>query len=71
MTREIKKVAVIGSGVVGAAIAAHITNAGLPVVLLDIVGNGVTGMRTPGLSERSVAVLTSGKMPFNKNSKGP
>jgi 3-hydroxyacyl-CoA dehydrogenase len=36
--REIKKVAVIGSGVMGAAIAAHVTNAGLPVVLLDIVG---------------------------------
>jgi 3-hydroxyacyl-CoA dehydrogenase len=35
--RQIKKVAVIGSGVMGAAIAAHITNAGLPVVLLDIV----------------------------------
>jgi 3-hydroxyacyl-CoA dehydrogenase len=35
--REIKKVAVIGSGVMGAAIAAHMTNAGLPVVLLDIV----------------------------------
>jgi 3-hydroxyacyl-CoA dehydrogenase len=37
MTREIKKVAVIGAGVMGAAIAAHVTNAGLPVVLLDIV----------------------------------
>ncbi|MDB5395356.1 MAG: 3-hydroxyacyl-CoA dehydrogenase [Rhodospirillales bacterium] len=37
MPREIKKVAVIGSGVMGAAIAAHMTNAGLPVVLLDIV----------------------------------
>jgi 3-hydroxyacyl-CoA dehydrogenase len=37
MTREIKKVAMIGSGVMGAAIAAHVTNAGLPVVLLDIV----------------------------------
>ena len=36
MTREIKKVAVIGAGVMGAAIAAHVTNAGLPVVLLDI-----------------------------------
>jgi 3-hydroxyacyl-CoA dehydrogenase len=35
--REIKKVAVIGSGVMGAAIAAHVTNAGIPVVLLDIV----------------------------------
>ena len=37
MTTTIKKVAVIGSGVMGAAIAAHITNAGVPVVLLDIV----------------------------------
>jgi 3-hydroxyacyl-CoA dehydrogenase len=37
MTTPIKKVAVIGSGVMGAAIAAHVTNAGVPVVLLDIV----------------------------------
>lgn len=37
MTNQIKKVAVIGSGVMGSQIAAHITNAGLPVVLLDIV----------------------------------
>ncbi len=37
MAREIKKVAVIGAGVMGVAIAAHVTNAGLPVVLLDIV----------------------------------
>ncbi|MCP4993650.1 MAG: 3-hydroxyacyl-CoA dehydrogenase/enoyl-CoA hydratase family protein [Gammaproteobacteria bacterium] len=34
---EIKKVAIIGAGVMGAGIAAHITNAGIPVVLLDIV----------------------------------
>lgn len=34
---EIKKVAVIGSGVMGAAIAAHCANAGLDVLLLDIV----------------------------------
>lgn len=33
----IRKVAVIGSGVMGSQIAAHITNAGVPVVLLDIV----------------------------------
>lgn len=37
---EIKKVAVIGSGVMGAAIAAHIANSGTPVVLLDIVPEG-------------------------------
>jgi 3-hydroxyacyl-CoA dehydrogenase len=33
----IKKVAVIGSGVMGSGIAAHVANAGIPVVLLDIV----------------------------------
>ena len=34
---SIQKVAVIGSGVMGSQIAAHITNAGIPVFLLDIV----------------------------------
>lgn len=33
---EIKKVAVIGSGVMGSGIAAQIANAGYPVILLDI-----------------------------------
>ncbi len=36
MSTEIKKVAVIGSGVMGSGIAAQIANTGLPVVLLDI-----------------------------------
>ena len=34
---KIKKVAVIGAGVMGSGIAAQITNAGIPVLLLDIV----------------------------------
>jgi 3-hydroxyacyl-CoA dehydrogenase len=34
---EINKVAVIGAGVMGAGIAAQVANAGVPVVLLDIV----------------------------------
>ena len=38
----VKKAAVIGAGVMGASIAAHITNAGVPVVLLDIVPDGAT-----------------------------
>ena len=37
----IEKVAVVGAGVMGAGIAAHIANAGVPVVLLDIVPEGV------------------------------
>ncbi len=36
----IEKVAVLGAGVMGAAIAAHIANAGVPVLLLDIVPEG-------------------------------
>ena len=34
---DIKSAAVIGSGVMGGGIAAHIANAGIPVLLLDIV----------------------------------
>ncbi|OVE81975.1 hypothetical protein BVY03_01620 [bacterium K02(2017)] len=34
---QIKKVAVLGSGVMGAAIAAHLANAGIPSLLFDIV----------------------------------
>jgi 3-hydroxyacyl-CoA dehydrogenase len=40
--QEIRKVAVIGAGVMGAAIAAHVANAGVPVVLLDIVPKDAT-----------------------------
>lgn len=36
----IQKVAVLGSGVMGSGIAAHIANSGTPVLLLDIVPNG-------------------------------
>lgn len=39
---DIRKVAVIGAGVMGAGIAAHIANAGVPVVLLDIVPQGAS-----------------------------
>jgi len=39
---NIEKVGVIGAGVMGASIAAHITNAGIPVVLLDIVPKDAT-----------------------------
>jgi len=38
--KQIRKVAVLGAGTMGSRIAAHITNAGLPVVLLDMVPPG-------------------------------
>src|SRR5437588_400655 len=37
MTKRINKVAVLGAGTVGARIAAHLANAGVPSYLLDIV----------------------------------
>jgi 3-hydroxyacyl-CoA dehydrogenase len=36
-TKQIRKVAVLGAGTMGSRIAAHIANAGVPVVLLDMV----------------------------------
>ena len=48
---NIQKVAVIGAGVMGAAIAAHISNAGVPVYLLDIV--------PPGASNRNIIAETA------------
>ena len=35
--KQINKVAVLGAGVMGATIAAHLANAGIQVLLLDIV----------------------------------
>jgi 3-hydroxyacyl-CoA dehydrogenase len=40
MQRQISKVAVLGAGTMGSRIAAHIANAGVPVVLLDMVPPG-------------------------------
>jgi 3-hydroxyacyl-CoA dehydrogenase len=37
MKRHVRKVAVLGSGVMGSAIAAHFANAGVPSLVLDIV----------------------------------
>ena len=42
MKRIIKKVAVVGSGIMGSGIACHLANIGLEVLLLDIVPNSLT-----------------------------
>jgi 3-hydroxyacyl-CoA dehydrogenase len=61
--RDIKKVAVIGAGVMGASIAAHVANAGVPVVLLDIVptlrpGSGQSGVdNRNSIAEAAIAKL--------------
>ena len=47
MSIEIKKCAVLGAGVMGAQIAGHIANAGIPsllfVVINDLAKNGFEG----------------------------
>jgi 3-hydroxyacyl-CoA dehydrogenase len=82
MAREIKKVAVIGAGVMGAAIAAHVTNAGLQVVLLDIVskdpdkrsaiaeGAVAKMLKTepaPFMSPRNAKLITAGNLEDDLN----
>lgn len=42
MKREIRKAAVLGAGVMGATIAGHLANVGIPVLLLDIVPRELT-----------------------------
>ncbi|MGZ5576937.1 MAG: 3-hydroxyacyl-CoA dehydrogenase NAD-binding domain-containing protein [Methylobacter sp.] len=54
-TSGIKKVAVIGAGVMGASIAAHNANAGIPVYLLDIVPKDAKNRNS--IAEAAVAKL--------------
>jgi 3-hydroxyacyl-CoA dehydrogenase len=73
----IKQVAVIGAGVMGAGIAAHIANSGTPVLLLDIVPEGAKNrnavaegavakmMKTdpaPFMSKRVAKLITCGNI---------
>src|SRR5256885_80546 len=43
-THPIRRVGVIGAGVMGGGIAAHLANAGLDVLLLDLPGLAATGL---------------------------
>ncbi len=52
---NIRKVAVIGAGVMGAGIAAHIANAGIPVYLLDIVPKNAENRNA--IAEAAIAKL--------------
>jgi 3-hydroxyacyl-CoA dehydrogenase len=54
MSYKIKKAAVLGAGVMGATIAAHLTNAGIECLLLDIIPFELTdGDKKKGLTETS------------------
>ncbi|MEN6469219.1 MAG: 3-hydroxyacyl-CoA dehydrogenase family protein, partial [Smithella sp.] len=56
MSFKIKKAAVLGAGVMGAGIAAHLTNAGIECYLLDIIPFELTDAdKKAGLTEKSPA----------------
>ncbi|MEI7589803.1 MAG: 3-hydroxyacyl-CoA dehydrogenase/enoyl-CoA hydratase family protein [Deltaproteobacteria bacterium] len=56
MSFKIKKAAVLGAGVMGATIAAHLTNAGIECCLLDIIPFELTDDdKKKGLTEKSPA----------------
>jgi 3-hydroxyacyl-CoA dehydrogenase len=57
MKRKIEKVAVLGAGTMGARIAAHLANAGIPCFLLDIVPTELSAdEKRKGLTLESPAV---------------
>jgi 3-hydroxyacyl-CoA dehydrogenase len=77
MAIEIRRAAVIGAGTMGSGIAAHLANAGIPVLLLDIIPPGaadrnvlaagaLTRMRTqqplPFMSADAAALVTPGNV---------
>ena len=80
LTSHIRHVAVLGAGTMGAQIAAHLANAGLPVLLLDIVPKGATNRNAiaegavakmlktdpaPFMSKRNASMITPGNIEDN------
>lgn len=61
----IKRAAVIGAGVMGSGIAAHIANAGVPVLLLDIVPRDAAPDKRSAIAEGALArLLKTDPAPF-------
>jgi 3-hydroxyacyl-CoA dehydrogenase len=60
MKRTIKKVAVIGSGIMGSGIACHFANIGVEVLLLDIVPRELTEAETKkvDIREQKYAIVS-------------
>ncbi|MDX1423635.1 MAG: 3-hydroxyacyl-CoA dehydrogenase NAD-binding domain-containing protein, partial [Kiloniellales bacterium] len=58
---DIKRAAVIGAGTMGAGIAGHLANAGVPVTLLDVVPDGAENR--DAVAERAVERLVRSSPP--------
>ena len=64
MARKIQKAAVLGSGVMGSGIAAHLANIGIPALLLDIVPRELTD------EEKAKGLTLEDKAVRNRMSEG-
>ena len=51
---QVKKVAVLGAGVMGAQIAAHLVNVRVPVVLFDLAAKDATGAVAQGAAKNGI-----------------
>src|SRR6184192_2804840 len=59
---QVKKAAVLGAGTMGAQIAAHLANAGVPTLLLDIVPKDESETRPSGRANEA-ETQPSGRVP--------
>jgi 3-hydroxyacyl-CoA dehydrogenase len=58
---SIDRVAVLGAGVMGSGIAAHLANAGAKVLLLDVAPAGASGVERNRLGAAALAAMKKGK----------
>ncbi|MCM0081420.1 3-hydroxyacyl-CoA dehydrogenase/enoyl-CoA hydratase family protein [Geomonas sp. Red32] len=59
--RTIERGAVLGAGVMGSAIAAHLANAGISVLLLDVAGEGSSPKERSAVAVKALDALTKAK----------
>ncbi|WP_047979615.1 3-hydroxyacyl-CoA dehydrogenase/enoyl-CoA hydratase family protein [Ornithinibacillus contaminans] len=76
MKRTIKRAAVLGSGVMGSGIAAHLANIGIPTLMLDIVPRELTDQEAKQgltLADKAVRnrIATQGKQALLKQKPSP
>src|SRR2546421_8558955 len=67
MHKQINRVAVLGAGTMGARIAAHLANAGVPCLLLDIVPKEASA----GTDRAQRNAIAAGGLEAAKKSKPP
>ena len=59
MNYRLKRVAVLGSGVMGSGIACHLANVGMEVIMLDIVTPNLQGFQSNDKVQRNKLVNTA------------